>query len=70
MEDAHTTALTLPSHPGSSLLGVFDGHNGTDAARWVSNNLPKFVDDCEDFEEDTLAVGTRPFWSLLLGLPH
>lgn len=78
MEDAHIAQLSLPKHPGAGLFGVFDGHNGPDAARWVAANLASFVDDVKAFGEAELKVFSCPLIassSLLshccyLDLPH
>lgn len=32
MEDAHSVQVTLPNHPKTGFVGVFDGHGGDQAS--------------------------------------
>jgi len=39
MEDAHSIITSLPNHPGTTFVGVYDGHSGHDASRHLQDNL-------------------------------
>ncbi|XP_066931681.1 protein phosphatase 1G-like [Clytia hemisphaerica] len=50
MEDAH---CAMPDFDGknNALFGVFDGHGGEEVAVYVSQNLHKFILDCDSYME-------------------
>jgi len=54
MEDFNIVELNLSQHPNIGLFGILDGHNGTDAARWFSENLCKAVDNIPTFTTDSI----------------
>ena len=58
MEDAHKACLSLTNHPDCGLFGVFDGHLGFVAARWVAENLEDHVGKLNVFDQDSLKVLT------------
>lgn len=39
MEDCHSVVQPLPNHPDVSMFAIFDGHGGTEAAKWCQANL-------------------------------
>ena len=43
MEDRHIVACPLAGTAGATLLAVFDGHRGAEAAEFVAANLPRHV---------------------------
>jgi len=44
MEDAHTIILSMEKHPESAFFGIFDGHFGSCCSKFVSDTLPKNLD--------------------------
>jgi len=52
MEDAHVAMTKLTRHPDVGFFGVFDGHKGSGAARWFSENVCKGIDNLPVFTED------------------
>jgi len=44
MEDAHSIILSLEKHPESGFFGIFDGHSGSCCSKFVSDILPKNLD--------------------------
>ncbi len=62
MEDAHSVCLSFDDHPGYSLFGIFDGHNGRRASHHLEqhlvsrlNQLPS-LDDDEDIQNVVLSM--------------
>jgi len=45
MEDAHTIVLSMEKHPSSAFFGIFDGHSGSACSKFVSESLPKYLDN-------------------------
>jgi len=54
MEDYFIIELTLSQHPTVGLFGIFDGHNGTMAARWFSENICKALDKLPRFSDELI----------------
>jgi len=55
MEDAHLISLQLANHPKHSLFGVFDGHNGSKAARYLTGALEEVINKLDNFEPETIS---------------
>jgi len=55
MEDAHTINLSLDNHKNSAFFGIFDGHSGSLCSKYISQNLPKKIDEkVTDFKDEKL----------------
>jgi len=51
MEDAHSLVLSMPRHPNCGFFGIFDGHSGSLCSRYISQQLPKAIDEVEDLTD-------------------
>lgn len=51
MEDTHSVVLALPSHPNTSLIGVYDGHGGSEVSEFLAQNLPQVIDAMSDVHD-------------------
>jgi serine/threonine protein phosphatase PrpC len=52
MEDAYNVVESLPDHPGTTFMGVYDGHAGEQCSAFLSENLPQLVNGLSDvFDE-------------------
>ena len=57
MEDEHCVAMRLERHPGYKMFGVFDGHNGDHAARFLAKQLFVSIDEqCEDLRDSAVLI--------------
>jgi len=58
MEDAH---CAFPDVDGkkNAFFGVFDGHGGEEVAKYCSENIHKFILDCDAFAEGDLKTALR-----------
>jgi len=54
MEDYYIIELNLVHHPNVGLFGIFDGHNGTAAARWFSENISNVLDNLSSFTSEEI----------------
>lgn len=54
MEDAHSVVLKMKNHDNASFFGVFDGHSGSGAAHWCSQNLFEYFEGLESFDQDSI----------------
>ena len=55
MEDNEVIRLSLPRHPDTALIGIFDGHGGTSASSFLAHRLETIIDDLEDvFDEQSI----------------
>ncbi|KAL4302258.1 hypothetical protein GQ457_10G029850 [Hibiscus cannabinus] len=69
MEDTHICIADLAKNFGCNLMseeavsfyGVFDGHGGKDASRFVRDHLPRVIVDDADFPLELEKVVTRSF---------
>eukprot|EP01084_Bolivina_argentea_P102225 183173_1 len=52
MEDDHLCRFIMSKHPNYSLFGVFDGHNGSLASKYLAENLYKVLNDLSDLENN------------------
>lgn len=48
MEDTHSIVLSLPSHPNTSMIGVYDGHGGSEVSEFLARRLPTVIDNLVD----------------------
>eukprot|EP01130_Rhizamoeba_saxonica_P016597 TRINITY_DN76_c0_g1_i1.p1 TRINITY_DN76_c0_g1~~TRINITY_DN76_c0_g1_i1.p1 ORF type:complete len:349 (+),score=85.92 TRINITY_DN76_c0_g1_i1:51-1097(+) len=51
MEDAHTIQLQLENHGEYGFFAVYDGHCGSQASRYCSDNLYKYIDNVSDLSD-------------------
>lgn len=51
MEDKHSISLTLPSHPNTIVVGVYDGHGGVDVSTFLSVHLPLAINALSDVHD-------------------
>eukprot|EP01084_Bolivina_argentea_P220186 373208_1 len=56
MEDAHAISLSFPNHPSHSFFGVFDGFNGDDASKYLSQKILSKLDTINDLEDNDAIV--------------
>eukprot|EP01128_Nolandella_sp_AFSM9_P012755 TRINITY_DN958_c1_g1_i2.p1 TRINITY_DN958_c1_g1~~TRINITY_DN958_c1_g1_i2.p1 ORF type:complete len:487 (+),score=121.03 TRINITY_DN958_c1_g1_i2:232-1692(+) len=54
MEDSHAVILKLENHSETALFGVFDGHSGPLASKWIAQNIATKLDALEEFTEESL----------------
>ncbi len=47
MEDVTLTCVSLPKHPHLSVFAVFDGHSGSQVAKYVASQFVSIVDDLD-----------------------
>lgn len=66
MEDAHVAkSITLPSGKTGLLFGVFDGHGGKDVAKYVEDNLQKYLTELDEFKKENYEEAlTKSFMTL------
>jgi serine/threonine protein phosphatase PrpC len=57
MEDDHNVEA-LPHHPGHLLFGVYDGHGGDTASRYIAERLPTMLDSSPTPTDPTVIVDT------------
>lgn len=43
MEDSHCHILSLPDDPDASFFAVYDGHGGSNIAKYSSKHLHKYI---------------------------
>lgn len=55
MEDAMITQLEIPSHPGVSVFAVFDGHGGSEVAKYTANHFVEQLLKRKSFQEKQYA---------------
>lgn len=55
MEDAHDVRLQLKDKPRQGMFGVYDGHSGSLAANWTTENLHRFIEVLEDLNQETIS---------------
>uniref|UniRef100_A0A6A7G5I0 PPM-type phosphatase domain-containing protein n=1 Tax=Hirondellea gigas TaxID=1518452 RepID=A0A6A7G5I0_9CRUS len=53
-EDAHRVVLNLPNHPAYAFYGVFDGHGGGEASKFVQKHLIHRLDELDEFTDEKL----------------
>ena len=53
-EDAHRIELALSNHPNFQFFGVFDGHGGGEASKYIEKNLAPKLNDLKTFDDETL----------------
>jgi len=51
MEDAHSIVLKMEKHPNYSFFGIFDGHCGSAASKYCSQNLSNSIDEVENLDD-------------------
>uniref|UniRef100_A0A6B2L8U1 protein-serine/threonine phosphatase n=1 Tax=Arcella intermedia TaxID=1963864 RepID=A0A6B2L8U1_9EUKA len=54
MEDAHIVVLNGVHHPNAGYFGVLDGHRGSTASRWFSENVVPALDRLPQFTSDEI----------------
>jgi len=54
MEDFYIIELNLSHHPHTGIFAIFDGHCGTTAARWFSENFCKALDKLPTFSSELI----------------
>jgi len=55
MEDAHSIQLSLEKHKDTAFFGIFDGHCGKLASKYCSENMHKFIDSLDDFNNSSIS---------------
>jgi len=55
MEDAHSIILSMEKHPESGFFGIFDGHSGSCCSKFVSDILPKNLDQITQWNDNDIA---------------
>eukprot|EP01084_Bolivina_argentea_P027927 51911_1 len=50
MEDAHLCEFDLSNHPSYAAFGVFDGHNGSKASKYLSEHLYNRLNNIDDIK--------------------
>lgn len=41
--DAHVVILDIPNHPDCAIFGIFDGHGGSEVARYLADKLGQCI---------------------------
>lgn len=71
MEDRLLIGMALPRHPDVTLLGVFDGHCGDQAAEFLETHLLSYVDALDDpFDRQALTEAFAQADAEFLALPQ
>eukprot|EP01083_Nonionella_stella_P160365 524156_1 len=52
MEDSHMVEFSLENDKKSSLFGVFDGHGGKEASRFLKENIIRYINMMTDFDDE------------------
>eukprot|EP01084_Bolivina_argentea_P061990 113330_1 len=52
MEDDHLCQFKFSNHSNYSLFGVFDGHNGSEASKYLANHLYETLNQLDDLENN------------------
>jgi serine/threonine protein phosphatase PrpC len=56
MEDSHCVELSMKHHPDTAFFGVFDGHSGKGASLWTAKQLPRYIDQLDTWNHETISV--------------
>lgn len=75
MEDTHVNELSFDGDAGAGLFAVFDGHGGSEVAKFCRDNLSKILLDTAEYKDGLYAEGLgRAFLALdeniLAGWPN
>jgi len=54
MEDAHTIMPSLPNHPNTAFVGVFDGHSGKNCSEYLRATLWRSIDSLPKLTPDAI----------------
>eukprot|EP00483_Globobulimina_turgida_P009510 UN09529 len=58
MEDHYLVSLSIRNHPDYSLFAVFDGFNGTEAAKYLTDNLVNVLSELKSLNDAKLIINT------------
>eukprot|EP01084_Bolivina_argentea_P296067 509861_1 len=56
MEDQHLCQFTFSNHENYSLFGIFDGHNGSEASQYLSDNLYTKLNSLPDLDDNQAII--------------